>query len=228
MSERAGIEEVLARCRQPTNADVIRTYTELGCPMAERGLRPGDTFEYSNSGYDLLGAVIEQASGEPYRDFFQRRIFGPLGMNDTFSEPDRRPHDRRRARGYELGERGELVENGGSEFDHIVGSGSFYTTVSDLCVYDRALRANSLVTEASMREALTSGRTNDGERTDYGFGWYLGSYEGMRVAEHEGAWNGHTAYVGRFLDRPLSIFVLSNNPAIEPIEVATVATAAFG
>jgi CubicO group peptidase (beta-lactamase class C family) len=223
----AGIDEVLARCARPSNADIIRTYADLGCPMAERGLRPGDTFSYSNSGYDLLGAVIEQVSGATYRDFFQRRVFDPLGMKDTFSVPDRRSRDRRCAKGYALDERGELVENGGSEFDDLVGSGSFYTTVTDLCVYDRALRANSLVSEAGMREAFISGRTNDGALTDYGFGWYLGSYEGMRVAEHEGEWNGHYTYVCRFLDRPLGIFVLSNNPAIAPLEVATVATDAF-
>jgi CubicO group peptidase (beta-lactamase class C family) len=186
-----GIEEVLARCERPINADIVRIYADLGCPMAEDGIEPGDAFDYSNSGYDLLGAVIEHLSGEPYRDFFQRRVFGPPGMRDTFSLPDRRSRDRRCAKGYELGEGGELVENTGSELDGIVGSGSFHSTVPDLCLFDRALRANSFVSEGSMCEALTSGRTNDGEPTGYGFGWYFGDHRGMCVAEHEGEWNGH-------------------------------------
>jgi CubicO group peptidase (beta-lactamase class C family) len=73
-----------------TNADIIRIYVDLGCPMAEDGGRPGDAFYYSNSGYDLLGAVIERVSGQSYHDFFQVRVFDPLDMKDTFSVPGRR------------------------------------------------------------------------------------------------------------------------------------------
>src|SRR4029077_19670047 len=62
--DEAGMDEVLRRCERPTNDDVIRIYAELGCPMAETGLTPGDRYEYCNSGYDLLGAVIERVSGQ--------------------------------------------------------------------------------------------------------------------------------------------------------------------
>src|SRR5437660_1439433 len=112
-----GVDEVLARFTRPSNADVIRLCAELGCPMADDGEEPGDRFAYSNSGYDLLGAVIEQVSGESYHDFFQRRVFGPLGMKDTFSVPDRRVSDSRCAIGYGLDEEAGFLEQGGSEFD---------------------------------------------------------------------------------------------------------------
>ena len=100
--DESGIEEVLSRCERPANADIIRVYADLGCPMARRGIEPGDEFSYSNSGYDLLGTVIERASGQPYHDFFQQRVFDPLGMKDTFTAPDRRLTDRRLATGYAL------------------------------------------------------------------------------------------------------------------------------
>jgi hypothetical protein len=148
-------------------------------------------------------------------------------MKDTFSVPDDRIDDERVAVGYALDDDGGLAEQGGSEFDDLVGSGSFYTTVSDLCLYDRALRANSLISEASMREALTSGRTNEGKRTECGFGWYLGTYNDMPFADHEGAWTGFRTYMCRYLDRPLSLFVLSNRPEIEFADIANVATDAF-
>jgi CubicO group peptidase (beta-lactamase class C family) len=222
-----GVDEVLARCERPTNADVIGTYADLGCPMAEHAIVPGDKFSYSNSGYDLLGAVIEHVSGQPYRDFFQGRVFDRCGMKDTFSVPDPRASDSRRATGYVLDDRGAFVEQGGSEYDDLVGSGSIYTTVYDLCLYDQALNANSLVGEAGMREALTSGQTNDGSRTNYGFGWYLGTYEGMPFADHEGAWIGFYSYICRYLARPLSIFVLSNHPEINFVELANVVTDAY-
>ena len=80
---------MLARCERPANADIIRAYVDLGCPMARPGIKAGDEFSYSNSGYDLLGTVIERASGQSYHDFFQRRVFDRLGMKDTFTAPDR-------------------------------------------------------------------------------------------------------------------------------------------
>jgi CubicO group peptidase (beta-lactamase class C family) len=224
----AGVDEVLARSARPTNADVIGMCAELRCPMAEHGVAPGDKFVYSNSGYDLLGAVIERVSGESYHDFFQRRVFDPLGMKDTFSVPDRRESDSRCAIGYGLDEEDRVLVQGGSEFDALVGSGSFYTTVGDLCLYDRALNANRLVSAASLREAFTSGRTNDGRPTNYGFGWYFGEYQGMPFADHEGAWIGFRSYICRYLERPLSMFVLSNHPEIDFTDVANVVTDAYG
>jgi len=105
--------------------------------------------------------------------------------------------------------------------------GSFYTTVPDMCRYDRALATNTLISEASMREALTSGQTNCGDRTGYGFGWYLGTYDGMPLADHQGTWIGFYLYICRYLDRPFSIFLLSNHPQINLVEFANVATAAY-
>jgi CubicO group peptidase (beta-lactamase class C family) len=225
--DESGVEEVMARSERPANADIIRTYVELGCPMARRGIKPGDEFVYSNSGYDLLGSVIERVSGQAYHDFFQARVFDPLGMKDTFSVPDRRINDRRRACGYELDGDGNLIEAEENSFDNIVGSGSFYTTALDLCHYDKALASNALVSPASMREALTSGRTNDGELTNYGFGWYVGEYEGMRFADHQGEWIGNYSYICRYLDRPLSIFLLSNHPNVDLVDIANVATEVY-
>ena len=221
------IEEVLERCERPANADIIRTYADLGCPMAGPGIQPGDEFCYSNSGYDLLGSVIERASGQSYRDFFQSRVFDRLGMGDTFTSPGSRLNDPRRAAGYALDHNDDFVDYGGSAYDDLVGSGSFYTTVFDLCRYDRALAANAFVSAASMRAALTSGHTSNGQLTNYGFGWYVGIYEGMPFADHQGEWIGYNAYICRYLDRPLSMYILSNHPGIDLVEVADVATAVY-
>jgi CubicO group peptidase (beta-lactamase class C family) len=226
--DEAGVDEVLARCERPTNADVIGLYADLGCPMAADGVEPGDTFSYSNSGYDLLGSVIERASGHSYRDFFERRVFDPLGMKDTFSVPDERARDSRCATGYVLDKDGGVVEFGSSEFDGLVGSGSFYTTVGDLCRYDEALKTNRLIGEAAQREAVTPGRTNDGKLTGYGLGWYLADYEGTPLAEHKGEWTGYYTYMVRYLEMPLSIFALSNHPDLNLVDVANVATDAYG
>jgi CubicO group peptidase (beta-lactamase class C family) len=225
--DKANIRELLKRSRRPTSADLVRTYQELGCPMATRRRKPGDKYVYSNAGYDLLGAVIERLSGQPFRDFFRNRVFEPLGMKDSFSVPDRRVRDRRCATGCALDERGSFVEQEGTDLDDTVGSGSIYSTTTDLCIYDRALAANELVSATSMREALTSGRTKNGKRTKYGFGWAVGTYKGMRFAAHEGEWIGYFSYACRYLDDPLSIFVLSNNPRVKPIDIVDMATAIY-
>lgn len=219
-----GMDEVLARSARPTNADIIRVCADLRCPMAHHRIGPGDVFNYSNTGYDLLGAVIEQVSGQSYHDFFQERVFGPLGMKDTFSVPDRRAGDRRCAVGYVVDERGEFVEQGGSDYDGLIGSGSFYTTIEDLCRYDQALNTNRLVSEAALREAFTGSRTNDGNGTDYGFGWYIGTYQGMPFVDHHGEWIGFYSYIARYLTRPLSMFMLANNPHVDFPETANLAT----
>jgi hypothetical protein len=79
------------------------------------------------------------------------------------------------------------------------------------------------VSRAATLDMFTAGRTNDGTSTNYGFGWFLGSSEGMPFADHEGAWNGYRSYICCWLDMPLSIFVLSNHPEIELLELANLA-----
>jgi hypothetical protein len=78
-----------------------------------------------------------------------------------------------------------------------------------------------------MRQIFTSGRTNDGTATTYGFGWYLRTDQDERFAEHEGEWNGFYSYICRFLDRPLSIFLLSNHPELDLFEIARETTSTF-
>jgi CubicO group peptidase (beta-lactamase class C family) len=221
--DEAGIDKMLARSARPTNADMVKLYAELGCPMAARA---GSTFAYSNSGYDLLGTVIERASGQSYHDFFRSYVFEPLGMRDTFSAPETRASDPRRATGYDVGESEQLVANAGSEFDELVGSGSFFTTVPDLARYEQALRQYRLVSEAGTLAMFNGVPTGEGD-VRYGLGWFIGNYNGMALADHEGAWNGFRSYVCCYLDVRFSLFVLTNLPDIDLLELANVATDAF-
>jgi CubicO group peptidase (beta-lactamase class C family) len=218
-----GVKHLLARCMLPTNADLIRTYADLGCPMAVTEMEPGETFSYSNSGYELLGAVIEAVSGQSYHDFFETRLFDPLKMRDTFSIPDPRTASGRAATGYIRDSSGHFIEAGATGLDGLVGSGSFYTSLPDLCRYDQALRTNRLVSAAGLEEAFTSGRTNDGSPANYGFGWFLAAEDDFSLAYHEGGWNGCRSFMCYCLDRPLSIYMLSNHPELDLYEIADVA-----
>jgi CubicO group peptidase (beta-lactamase class C family) len=205
-----GERKLLALSRHPVNEDVIRLYAVLDWPMGKPGI-----FAYSNSGYDLLGCVIERVSGQSYRDFFARRVFGPLGMRDTFSLPARLG-GARIATGYEK-ERGRLAAQSGSPLDAICGSGSFYSTAADLCRYEAALASNRLVRAATLREAFKSGIDRRRKPTGYGFGWELVD----DFVEHGGAWSGFVSHIRRYRDGRLSIYVVSNNPGIDPSEIVT-------
>lgn len=225
--DEVGLQEVQRRCERPANDDVIRTYAELGCPMSRLGIKPGDECSYSNCGYDFLGTVIERLSGQSYHDFFQDRVFDRLGMKDTFSLPDDRRYDRRTAIGYRFDDNGTLYDCGSTDFDDLCGAGSMYTTVCDMCLYDAALANNALVSASSMQQALTSGYTNDGQPTYYGFGWYLGVDEGEPYADHQGECIGYYAYIARYLQKPLSMYILSNNPNANIVDLATFAAGVY-
>ena len=114
----------------------------------------------------------------------------------------------------------------GSEFDALVGAGSFSTTLPDLARYEQALRQYRLINEASTLAMFNGVPTGDGN-TRYGLGWFIGSYNGMALADHEGAWNGFRSYICLCLDVPLSIFMLTNHPDVNLLELANLATDVF-
>ena len=211
--------KLLALARHPTNRHVVKLYAELGCPMG----RTAGRFSYNNTGYDLLGSVIERVSGQSYRDFLRARLFAPLGMADTFSLPAAARLARRQcAIGYEK-KRGRHIAQGEHQLDGICGAGSIYSTVADLSVYEAALSAGRLVSETSMRAALRSGERDDGSATGYGFGWSVTP----DFIEHSGGWTGFSAHIRRYRRRRLSIYVLSNSAAIDPKRTVASAARAF-
>jgi CubicO group peptidase (beta-lactamase class C family) len=206
------VERLLKLSSRPTNEDLIRLYADLGWPMNRRS-PPGT---YSDAGYDLLGCVIERASGETYRDFFRKRVFKPLGMKSTFSLPD----DKRLAGPlcaltYQK-QSGALVAREPGPLDGICGSGSIYASVSDLSRYDAALDANRLVSAGGMRIMLRPGLRPAGAKASYGFGWEVSA----TVARHSGSWNGFTSHIRRYRKRPLSIYVLANTEKPDPAAIA--------
>jgi CubicO group peptidase (beta-lactamase class C family) len=212
---------LLALSPLPTNEDLVRFYATMDRPMTKRrGMH-----WYNNTGYDLLGCVIERVSGQPYDEFFRTRVFDPLGMKDTFSPSAKAsPRRRRLATGYEydkLKKRFNVASR--SSLDSICGSGSFYSTVSDLCRYEAALAGNRLVSAATMRSALRSGIDRQGRKIGYGFGWRLAAH----FAEHSGHWKGFAAHQRRYRDRQLSIYVLSNNPAVDPWAIVAATAKVF-
>jgi CubicO group peptidase (beta-lactamase class C family) len=180
---------------------------------------PGEKFLYNNSGYALLGLIIEKLSGMSYEQYLQKRIFAPLSLNATSYCSDRRII-RHRARGYTLV--GERVLNAEPiSMTHPFAAGGLCSTVSDLAVWQRALAGGRVISPYSYAEMTTPGVLNNGDQISYGFGLYLGSLAGHRKVAHGGSINGFITELAYFPDDSLSIVVLTNSDVNKPAQLAT-------
>ncbi|MFI5098401.1 MAG: serine hydrolase domain-containing protein [Candidatus Acidiferrales bacterium] len=179
---------------------------------------PGTKFNYSNSGYFLLGAVLEQISGTSYEQLLKDRIFTPLGMNDSGYTHTGTiiPH---RAAGYERS--GSGFQNA-RFYDMSIpfAAGALYSTVGDLLLWDQALYGERLL-PANLRDLLFKPNLEN-----YGFGWDIlvpkpGSpYAGERVPMHGGAIFGFQSLIQRVPKYRELIVLLDNSDSPKLLEIA--------
>jgi len=170
---------------------------------------PGSKWNYSNSGYVILGILIHKVTGEFYGDVLQERIFRPLGMASTriISEDDITPN---RAAGYRL-VNGEIKnQEWVSPTLNTAADGALYTDVLDMAKWEAALYTEKLLKKGSLNQMWTPVRLNDGKTAGYGFGWELTSVNGHRLIEHGGAWQGFTSQISRYVDDKFTVIVLTN------------------
>jgi CubicO group peptidase (beta-lactamase class C family) len=171
--------------------------------------RPGERWSYSNTGYVLLGIVIHRVTGKFYGDFLQARIFQSLGMKSTriISEADIVPH---RSSGYRL-VKGELKnQEWVSPTLNTTADGALYTNVLDLAKWDAALYTTRLVKQSSLDAIWTPVKLNDGKTYPYGFGWDLAPKNGHHAVSHDGAWQGFTMSISRYVEDRLTVIVMTN------------------
>lgn len=192
---------LLAASPNPGNEDVVTALS----PFQAMQFDPGEEFHYSNTGYDLLGLLIERISGQTYAQFMETAIFAPLGMTNTFALPNKRRFGPSVAQSY--------ASDGPYEpdvLDNVNGSGSIYSTLGDLYLYDQALDSETLLSSDWLAEMVTSGTLNNGQETHYGFGVEVDTYGDYDYVGHQGSWLGFDSYYLRFPEASLSIVVLLN------------------
>lgn len=178
---------------------------------------PGSKFEYSNSGYLLLGAIIERVSKLPYHEFMARNIFVPLGMTATAVEGyERGSWAARRARvqGYSGGDKAPPLSPTQS-----YAAGSIVTNVDDLARWDAAISEGRLLTADNWRRMFSPAHLSGGEpakirmNEEYGYGWVLFSRAGHPTAGHPGGTPGFTSSVLRIPDERIYVAILTNSGA---------------
>ncbi|MBR7799003.1 serine hydrolase [Undibacterium fentianense] len=169
---------------------------------------PGSTWNYSNSGYFLLGAIIEKASGLPYAKFVEQRIFVPLGMKNTAYEGfERSQHSH--AAGHAPGANG-FEPSSKISMTQPYAAGSLTSTVDDLAVWDAAISAGKLLKASSWKRAFTNYKLTNGKNTDYGYGWSIGELEGSTMISHGGGINGFATFALRLPKEKIYVAVLTN------------------
>ena len=146
---------------------------------------PGAQFEYNNSGYALLGYIIELASGESYEEFIEKYIFQKIGMNQSCYATDRQIIPKR-AYGYQKKESG-YVNKTIINFSVPYASGALMSTLNDMIKWQNALNQNVLLRPETSKKAFTKYQLNNGEEVLYGYGWHLREINGTPTREHGGS-----------------------------------------
>jgi CubicO group peptidase (beta-lactamase class C family) len=187
--------------------------------IGERPLdfNPGDALVYDNSGYFLLGLIIEKASGAAYEDFVRANLFDKAGMSHSYycSESVVHPHH---AHGYEMGTSG-LVQRGFIDHTWPYAAGSLCSTADDLSAWLRALHGGAILRAESYRAMTTGATLADGTPTRYGFGLAMADIAGRPAIAHGGSINGFRSATAYFPSDDVSIVVLLNSGGVDPLDI---------
>lgn len=167
---------------------------------------PGEQFQYNNSGYYLLGSILEAVTGVPYAQHLQERFFEPLGLESTSYCGY---EGREVPVGYAAGDNG-LTTARLSDMTFPGAAGGLCSTVEDLLVWQRALVTGNVVEADSYARMTTPASLESGEAMTYGYGLGVGELEGERRIAHGGGIPGYNTYLSYYPVDSLGIVVLVN------------------
>ncbi|WP_035348731.1 serine hydrolase [Edaphobacter aggregans] len=173
---------------------------------------PGTKFSYSNSGYVLLGYLIEKVSGQTYADFLQQNIFTPLGMKDTGIDSNAAILSQR-AQGYRRSPRG-IEHDGYISMTIPFSAGALYSTTGDLLKWEQALFGGKVLKPESLAKMTTP------YKSDYGCGLFIRTVDGHKLITHGGGIEGFNTSLNHYPDDKLTIIVLGNLTGGAPDQVA--------
>ena len=172
---------------------------------------PGSKFAYSNSNFEVLGAVIEKVSGKKYSDLLHERIFVPLEMNDSGLDTDELILPKR-AQGYTPGPKG-LVSARSESMTVPWAAGSIYSTTGDLLKWERGLFGGKVLSAESLRLMTTPGKGN------YGLGVFIADKDGVKLVSHGGGIEGFNTNLMYAPERRIAVIVLGNVNGAGPGEM---------
>lgn len=171
---------------------------------------PGTKYQYNNSGYILLGFIIEKVSGQTYAEYVSEHFFKPLGMKNSYYG-DVEPVIKNRAAGYaQAGVDGTYVNAPYLSMTQPYAAGSLLSTVEDLFIWTRALHGGKVVKPESLKKMTTPYTLTDGTSTRYGYGLQMGNLLGSPTVEHSGGINGFLSDLVYLPNEEVCVAILTN------------------
>jgi len=192
------------------DADLTTAGEALAMIVRQRGVDfpAGERFDYSNTGYFLLGVIVERASGVPLARFVRERFFEPLGMSSTHFHDDHTEIVPRRAQGYAKREDGFGIAM--SDWEQ-VGDGSLFTSVEDLARWVGNLETGKVGGARFVELMASRGLPADDQgNASYGFANFVTTWRGRDVLRHGGAWAGYRAHLLHLPKERLAVAILCN------------------
>ena len=190
---------------------------------------PGTQYQYNNSGYILLGYIIEKVSGESYGAYISEHIFKPLGMHNSYYG-DVEPVIRNRVAGYSRSGTGGAYTNAAFlSMTQPYAAGSLMSTVEDLYTWTKALHSGKVIKPESFKKATTPYVLPNGSNTHYGYGLQMGNLFGSPTVEHSGGINGFLSDLVYLPKEDVCVAILTNCDCEPPRDLsAKVAALAIG
>ena len=173
---------------------------------------PGAGWNYSNSGYSLLGYIIEDVTKTPYEQVVRKYIFTPLQMIHSGFD-FKRLQNKEKATGYFKLTDKEMIPSPIVDSTVAYSAGAIYSTTGDLYLWHKALQQNKILSKEQQEKAYTPVRNR------YGYGWSIDSVEGKRKVSHGGGIHGFVTNISRVPEDDICIVLLGNtsDPAISAI-----------
>lgn len=180
--------------------------------------KPGDEFLYSNSGYWLLGQIVNKVAGMNMADFAEKEIFKPLDMLNTHFHNDHTQIVKNRASGYVPSDK-DSYKISMTTLD-MIGDGGIFTTINDVKRWDDAYYNSSVLNKEFWNMMTQQGVLNNGEVIDYASGLMISEHKGLKTIRHGGAFVGFRAELLRFPEQRLSIAIFANRGDANPSAMA--------
>lgn len=199
--------------REMTPKMMVDFFKDEPCDFA-----PGEKFDYNNSGYVLLGYIMELVSGETYEHFIAKRIFEKAGMTDSYYCSDRKVITNR-AYGYH--KKGpEYVNKTVISYSLPYASGALMSTLKDMLKWQHALNTNLLLNKEESEKAFRAYQLNNGTPISYGYGWHIRDINGTPDREHGGSIFGYKSMGVYIPGEDIYVLALSNCDCNSPTKVA--------
>ena len=186
--------------------------------LLRRRSTPGQKFEYSNSGYLLLGIIIRMITGKFHADYIRENIFEPLGMKTAriVSDADIVPN---RVAGYRMSKDRILNQDWVSPTFNQTADGCVRLSLNDLLAWERGVRARALLKPESWSQIFTPVVLKSGKTHPYGFAWEIRQKSGQTVHSHDGSFQGFEAILTRYIEEELTIIALANLAEVDLAQV---------